>query len=334
MADIQRNTDGHSGSRYHEFAFGEVPQSCLKIENTRKRKLVQNAIAKQAKPKKKRFEEATKTTNKKRRYGFGREEVDFTLPAYQIAKDRFMEKLLEDQHNRDVIEIETRGQRHITKWIVTRGNLLTPSYFGRILNVNSRKSYTKIVEEILYKNEKFSNTAEMRHQRMFQLEALELFCNLYENDCVSTCGIFIDAEFPFLGTSPFRLYRDDSIICVKCPKDAYKKSMKVAIDKGLIPFWSGGSADRRINMKSHWWYEIQGQLRISGRQYAYLVIYLGESVYEIIEKIERNNDFWKNKMENELSFFYNEAMLKEIVDPRDDRGMDLRTYNAAAQTFE
>lgn len=334
MSDIQHNTEGHSGSSYHEFAFGEVPQPFLKLENTRKRKLEKNAIAKKAKPKKGRWDEPSKKTNKNKHYSFGHEEVDYSPSAYQLAKDRTMEKLLEDQLNRGAIEMETRGQRHIAKWIVTRKNLLTPSYFGRILNVISRKSYTKIVEEILYKNEMFSNTAEIRHQRMFQLEALEFFCDLYESDSISSCGIFIDAEFPFLGTSPFRLYRDDSIISVKCPKNAYKKSMKYAIDNKLIPFWSGTSCDRQINMKCHWWYEIQGQLRITGRQFAYLIIYLGESVYEIIEKIERNDEFWKNKMEKELAFFYNEAMLKEVVDPRDARGMDLRKYNAASQTFE
>lgn len=64
------------------------------------------------------------------------------------------------------------------------------------------------------------------------------------------------------------------------------------------------------------------------------MIYLGESVYEIIEKIERNDEFGATKMEKELAFFYNEAMIKELVDSRDGRGMDLRTYNPASQTFE
>lgn len=169
---------------------------------------------------------------------------------------------------------------------------------------------------------------------MFEMEGLQIFSQLYGCGSIGSCGIFIGAEFSFLRTSPFRLYGEDSVICVKCPKAAYKKSMEEAINKKLIPFWKGRLGDRQINFKSHWYYEIQGQLRITRRCFAYLVIYLGESVYEIIEKIERNDVFWKEKMEKELVFFYNEAMVKEIVDSRDARGMDLRKYNAQSQTFE
>lgn len=334
ISDVQLNTGGHSGSKYHEFAFGEISQSCLDLENKRKRKLNKNAIARQSKPKKVRYSKPKNNKEKRRRrYGPGREGVDMTPSAYENAKTRFLDMLREDQINRDDIELETRGQRHVSKWILVRRNLLTPSYFGRILNVNSRKSFTKIVEEILYKNEKFANTAETRHQRMFEMEALQIFSDLYGSESIQDCGIFIDTEFEFLGTSPFRLYGEDEIICVKCPKAAYRKSVKEAVSKNLIPFWKGTPTDRQINQKSRWYFEIQGQLRITRRRLAHLVIYLGEGVHEIIE-IERNEDFFKTKMEKELIFFYNEAMLKEIVNPRDEREMDLRKYNATTKTFE
>lgn len=79
--------------------------------------------------------------------------------------------------------------------------------------------------------------------------------------------------------------------------------------------------------------EIQGQLHISKRQIAYLVIYLSSDVYEIVE-MQRDDEFWKNEMEEELVYFYNEALMKELVDPREERGMDLRTYNSSKQIFE
>lgn len=168
---------------------------------------------------------------------------------------------------------------------------------------------------------------------MFEMEGLQIFCDLYGSESIYNCGIIIDAEFAFLGTSPFRLYSDDSIVCVKCPRAAYKKSMKEAIAKKLIPLWKISASGRQINVKSHWYMEIQGHLHITRRTLAHLVIYLGEGVYEIIE-MERNDEFWKEHMERELIFFYNEAMLKELINPRDDRGMDLRKYNADTETFE
>lgn len=333
LSDVQHNTEGHSGSKYHEYAFGAESQLLLNLENKRKRKLEKNAIAKQSKPKKVRFSSSKNKKPKRKLYGAGHEDIDFTPHALELAKKRFMERLGEKQNDRVNVEVQTRGKIHNQDWIANRKNLLTPSYFGRILNVNSRKSYTKIVEDILYKNEKFANTAEVRHQRMFEMEALQIFSDLYGSDGIADCGLFIDADLAFLGTSPFRLYGDDSILCVKCPKTAYKKSVKEAITKKLIPFWKVSANGRQINVKSHWYMEIQGQLHITGRKFAYLVIYLGESVYEIVE-MERNDEFWKNVMEQELVFFYNEAMLKEILNSRDDRGMNLRIYNATNKTFE
>lgn len=66
---------------------------------------------------------------------------------------------------------------------------------------------------------------------------------------------------------------------------------------------------------------------------AYLVIFLGVDEYEIVE-ISRNDVFWKNEMESELVYFFNEALLKELVDPREKRGMELRRYDSTKKTFE
>lgn len=51
-------------------------------------------------------------------------------------------------------------------------------------------------------------------------------------------------------------------------------------------------------------------------------------------EIQRNEQFWKTTMEQELVYFYNEAMVKELVDSRDARGMELRKYNTQTQKFE
>lgn len=107
--------------------------------------------------------------------------------------------------------------------------------------------------------------------------------------------------------------------------------MKDAIK--TISFWTGTPTNRSINYKSHWYLEIQGQLHVTRKQMAYLVIYLGSDVYEIVE-IQKNDEFWKKQMEKELIYFYNEALSKEIINPRDERGMDLRTYNSKKQVFE
>lgn len=127
------------------------------------------------------------------------------------------------------------------------------------------------------------------------------------------------------------LYGGNGIVVIKCPKKQFGKCMNDAIKS--ISFWTGTATDRRVNRKSHWYYEIQGQLHVTKKQMAYLVIYLGDETYEVME-IERNDEFWKEHMEKELVYFYNEALLKELINPREERGMELRKYNSKKENFE
>lgn len=121
IADVQynNNTNGYSGSTFHEITYGNTMTSCLKLENTRKRKVVANAIAKEIKSKKAKLDtEVTKKKQRKERrhYGPGREDDDKLPHEYELEKNRFLEKLREDQVNRDIIEMETRAQRYSFKW--------------------------------------------------------------------------------------------------------------------------------------------------------------------------------------------------------------------------
>lgn len=205
ISDVHYNTEGHSGSTFHELIFGHTMQSCLNLENNRKRKNAKNAVAKAETKKRKLNEEPSeeptnKKKDKRKRYGTGREDLDFTPAEFEIAKDRLLESLREKQIDRAAIEMETRAQQNSLKWTLTRQNMLTSSYFGRILNVNSRKSYSTIVADILYKNNAHSNTIENRHQGMYELEALSIFSELYNYEPIHMCGIFIDEKHSFLGT--------------------------------------------------------------------------------------------------------------------------------------
>lgn len=202
-ADVHYNTGGHSGSTFHEITYGDVKESCLKLETTRKRKVRMNAIAKERKSKKPRLEEKSKndpkTKGKRKHYGVGHQDLDMLDPAYKAATERFLEKINENQRNRIALVEETKAQRNSFKWMQVRRNLLTSSYFSRILKANSRKSYSTIVDDILRKNVQYSNSAELRHQRLYQLEALSIFSQVYGFEPISLCGIFIDLEFCFLG---------------------------------------------------------------------------------------------------------------------------------------
>lgn len=165
-----------------------------------------NAKAKQKRPKKYSNDEQSNKKKQKKQYGDGREEMDMTESQFEQAKIRHFMRLSENQRDREIIRIETQAQYHSFKWSETRRMMLTSSYFGRVLNVRSRTSYTKIVAEILYNNIQFANTAEMRHQRLYEKFALPIFSGLYPFEPITKCGIFIDEKISFLGTFHFHIF--------------------------------------------------------------------------------------------------------------------------------
>lgn len=182
----------------------------------------------------------------------------------------------------------------------------------------------------MYNRSEFGNNAQIKHQRLVQRDALAAFESEFPDEEVKECGIFIDKEISFLCASPFRLCGNNHILSIKCPVKEYRKEFQRAIPN--IKFFQTKKNDVTINKKSEWYIELQGDMRVTGRRNAFLMIWLGEANYRIFE-VERDDDFFKEKINEKLTFFYNECMLKELVDSRAGRFMKLRTYDATTLSF-
>lgn len=329
-AVVQYNSGGCSGSTYHTSKGSFATQSLKDLEQSRKRKCTKNAVAKAAKPKKSRF--SVQVEDKGQHYGPNHQTNDMTPHVFEIAKTSFLEQLLEDQNNRDFINRSTIGQHLVQKWRDMHKTLLTSWYFSRIINARGPESYANIVEDIIYKNTKFSNTAELRHQGIYENKALRDFTDKHGSSYISECGIFIDMDHCFLAATPFRLFGDNGIVFIKCPVSAFKLKIQEAIEKKLIPYWKQVKGVMTVNKSSAWYIEIQAELHIACKSFAFLVIWVESDIK--IETVYRDDDFWVNIMENPLVSFYEEAMIKELVNPRKRRSMQLRAYNSATKTFE
>lgn len=328
-AVVQYNTDGCSGSAYHATKGSDAPQ-LRKMETIRKRKTRKNLMKKKAKPRKSRFSE--RQVDKGEEYGPDRQTLDMAPHIFDIEKKQFMDQLENDQMNRDYISAATVYQHLNRKWRDMRKKYLTSYYFSQIVNARSRNSYKNILEKIIYKDEELSNTAEHKHQKMYQTKALKCVGDLHGAEYISECGLIIDSDYCFLATSPYRLYGENGIIVVKCPHKAFKKKIHDAIEKKLIPLWKIVRGVETVNKASPWYIEIQGQLHVTWRAFAYVVVWL-ESEFRV-EKIYRDDDFWHDKMKEPLLFFYEQCMIKELVNPRKNRFMPLRAYNKDIETFE
>lgn len=60
------------------------------------------------------------------------------------------------------------------------------------MKAKKRKSYTGILEELLYKRSEFGNGAEIKHHNLVERDALKIFKKLFYDHPVEQCGILID----------------------------------------------------------------------------------------------------------------------------------------------
>lgn len=79
-----------------------------------------------------------------------------------------------------------------------------------------------------------------------------------------------------------------------------------------------------VNKTSNWYYQVQGQLHVTGRSECIFGIWTGENHSLMIEHIYKDDEFWKAKMEKKIVNFYLKCLLPEIVDSRQIRGMVIR----------
>lgn len=245
---------------------------------------------------------------------------------------KFLKRRLKfNQRNRYLVEESTRGGKHNSRWQQIRQDLVPSSFVPKIVLSKQKKSYRTHLEELMYKRSEFGNSAAIKHHRLVAPDALKFFQNLFD-DTLEDCGIFIDKELFFLCASPFKLYGRNHTLNIKCPVKEYRQIFDDVIHK--FSFWD--MATGNLNTKHEWYIELQCELRATGRKLGFLMVWLGECggspQYRIIE-IPKDDKFFDDDIRHSVTYFYNEVMMKEIVDSRKASHMQLRVFNAENDCF-
>jgi hypothetical protein len=77
-----------------------------------------------------------------------------------------------------------------------------------------------------------------------------------------------------------------------------------------------------LKKKHNYFYQVQGQLAITGRDYCDFILLTNDGDL-FIQRIDRDRAFW-NAIEPVLVEFYKECLLPEMIDPRHERGEQIR----------
>lgn len=141
---------------------------------------------------------------------------------------------------------------------------------------------------------------------------------------ISDCGLFIDAEFPYLAATPDGIIGDDTIVEIKCPYAARQMSPIDAMLHKIADIHRifEKTDDTRMNQRHAYYFQVQGQLHITQKDHCIFAIWTPLGLK--YTTVERDDTFWKERMLPQLKRFYEDCLVPEIIDSRVARNMSIR----------
>lgn len=300
----------------HKKMLGKSPRNCIKrLDRKRDMKRKQANMIQRKKIRKRLFQQQND-------YGSKVAAPDMSEEDYEKAKADFIKNLESLVSDRNGIQERTARQRESGEWLEIRKLLLTASNFGAV--IKRKKNFHSLVNNILYRSN-LSSIASVAHGIKHEPFALQQLAR-QENVIIEECGLFVDLDHPFIGATPDGRVGNDMIVEVKCPVAAFKLGLATAIAQNKVQILKHNKKNGStiINQNSTWYYQVQGQLHVADKKRCLFGIWGGENEPMEVLYINRDDQFWKDKMEQKIIHFYHNHILPELLDSRKARGMVLR----------
>lgn len=294
-------------------------------ERTRARRALKYSVEK-PKPKK-----ANRRNGCDKDYGPTPTEPDVPEEELQKRMKSVLENLNQDVIEREKLQQDTIGQHNNSLWEEKRKNRITASKFGQIVKRLDHTPCHNLVKSLLYP--KNLNSAAVVFGRLHEKDAIMKYQEIQNVD-VKECGLFVDRFRPFLGATPDGLVNDDGLVEVKCLPSVTTPLKECVKEKGKNTCLEiNRKGDLTLKKKHNYYYQIQGQLNVTERNWCDLIVYT--SCKEIfVERIFVDKELWLNIMLPQLTRFYMECLLPEIADSRIAREMRVRDPDYIIQARE
>lgn len=224
----------------------------------------------------------------------------------KMPQDSFLDKIhvttmtTEQQAS---IEEGTRGQSTNKHWKEERLLRLQSSMYGRICKATDRTDFHKLAESLI--QIKDITTEPIKHGRKFEATARDAYANK-NMVSVSSCGIFVSMDKPFLGCSPDGLVGESGLLEIKCPFTAKDKLISPATVSYLHEDIGGKFS---LDVNHDYYYQVMGAMFCTGRQWCDFVVWTMKDMKEF--RIKRDEHFIDN-MTGKLSSFF-ENYYKPVV---------------------
>ena len=257
--------------------------------------------------------------------------MDHPLSQMQIHTlgEAFVDGITPSSQEAKAIEEATRRQFACKRWHEERYCRITSSKFGEICK--SRSSIAKC-KRMLYSNTSSTlSSAALLWGRDHESQAREDYTKrLGEGWSVEECGLHVSTLRGYLGASPDGLVCCAGKVCgcieIKCPFSARDKLVGDACMKSQ--FFCTKDENNVVTLKRNhnYYYQIQGQLSVLKLEWCDFVVWTNVDLH--VERIKADEKFWCEKCLPQLSSFYYNIMLPEIIYPRYSLALNIIDYTS------
>ena len=226
-----------------------------------------------------------------------------------------LDKLVVDQNVSSEIEKQTVLQSESSRWHQERHYCVTSSKFGDIM---LRKSDPSASFMRSFNADISSKIPSIHHGLTHEASAVAKYSTYLQNighhTLIEHVGFTIHPDYFWLGASPDRKVIDTAekdpygIIEVKCPFSHKDKLLEDACHDPSFFMFLGDDGKPKLNHK--YYFQVQGQLAITGAPWADFVVYTFKSMS--VERICFDSVCW-SKMLMQLNEFYFKSYLPFLV---------------------
>ena len=236
-------------------------------------------------------------------------------PPHNLPTDQsqFLSKLNLNLETARQVEKKTVKQSVDPEWFALRKLRLTASNFGLV--VNRKKQPTEVFLRNIFQPKDLSNVASIKHGKQNESIARTLYAHEMQKRntkfTVYEAGLVINPSLPYLGASPDGKVFDPTdkepfgLLEIKAPF-AWRNSssLEACQDSNFMCHVVDGKPQLKVNHKSGYYAQIQGQLALSGLPWCDFVVFLTGSRNIHVQRIYFDVLYWGQELLPKLHAFY------------------------------
>lgn len=176
------------------------------------------------------------------------------------------------------LQVETKAQSACERWFKEREGRLTASNFGKILK---RKKVTDQFVQSVYYPTPFNSVA-TGYGCTNEPRAKQLYQEKYPDLHIHDAGLMVQPELGFLGATPDAIVCDSGVtglLEIKCPFGARDLTIAEAATTIKDFYVVNNGQDIKVSKTHDCYYQIQGQLLLSGLQFCDFVLYTRKDLF-------------------------------------------------------